>query len=321
MSFIRQTLSTLQLSTKAQNVLMSSWRSGTLKQYHTHFVKWNQYCLAHYLDPLNPSIQHVIEFLTTLFEAGLGYSSINTARSALSIILPLYEGHKFGKHPLVTRFLKGVFELKPALPKYPEIWDVQRVLDHLKSYKSAEELSLKDLTLKLTMLLCLLTAQRCQTVQLIDINSIQQLADRYRVTFSAKLKQTKPGHHLEPLELLKFPEDKALCVFEHLRLYLAKTKNLRGNHTQLLLSFIKPNAPVSKDTVARWVKTVLRDAGIDVSKYTAHSSRAASSSFAKSKGISLQEIMKCAGWSSDTTFKKFYLKPIQQTNFGNFVLS
>jgi hypothetical protein len=129
--------------------------------------------MEHHIDPLNPSIEQGIEFLTTLFDAELGYSSINTARSALSSILPMYEGRKFGEHPLVTRFLKGIFELKLALPRYPEIWDVQIVLDHLQSYKPGEELFLKELTLKLTMLLCLLTAQRCQTIHLIDVNDIQ----------------------------------------------------------------------------------------------------------------------------------------------------
>ena len=149
-SFIRKTISA-QLSTKAQNVIMASWRQGTLKQYQTHFIKWNLYCSKHHLDPLNATIENGIEFLTTLFDAGLGYSSINTARSALSTILPIHDGHKFGEHPLVIRFLKGVFELKPALPKYSDIWDVQTVLNHLKSYKPAEELSLKDLTLKVVM--------------------------------------------------------------------------------------------------------------------------------------------------------------------------
>ena len=300
---------------------MSSWRTGTLKQYQTHFKKWKQYCLDNHIDPFNPSVENVIEFLTKLFDSGLGYSSINTARSALSSILPVYQGFKMGDHPLVSRFLKGVFELKPVLPRYTEVWNVNVVLDHLRSYKFAEDLSLRELTLKLTMLLCLLTAQRCQTIHLMDIGYIQEMKDRYRIGFNSKLKQTKPGHHLEPMELLAFPSDRKLCVVEHLRMYLLKTKEIRGVNTQLLLSFVKPNAPVSKDTIARWIKMVLKLAGIDISKYSAHSSRAASTSHAKSKGLTTQEVMKCAGWSSDTVFARFYNKPIQtSSNFSTVVL-
>ena len=70
------------------------------------------------------SIQHGLEFLTFLYKQGLGYSAINTARSALSAVITLDSQRKFGEHPLVTRFLKGVFELKPSLPRYSGVWDV-----------------------------------------------------------------------------------------------------------------------------------------------------------------------------------------------------
>ena len=42
----------------------------------------------------------------------------------------------------------------------------------------------------------------------------------------------------------------------------------------------------------------------------AHSTRAASSSAAKSAGIPLSDIMKWAGWSRQSTFERFYHKPI-----------
>lgn len=89
----------------------------------------------------------------TLFNDGLSYSRLNTARSALSSILPLIDGIPFGKHPLVIRFLKGVFESRPAMPRYTAVWDVNQVLDYLKTLSPVNEISLKSLTLKLTMLL------------------------------------------------------------------------------------------------------------------------------------------------------------------------
>ena len=60
--------------------------------------------------------------------------------------------------------------------------------------------------------------------------------------------------------------------------YLQRTYQHRDKHSQLLLSYIQPFKPVSKETIARWVKVVLKSAGIDVAKYSAHSSRAASTS-------------------------------------------
>jgi site-specific recombinase XerD len=89
-----------------------------------------------------------------------------------------------------------------------------------------------------------------------------------------------------------------------------------------ILSFIKPYHPVTKDSISRWVKSVLQQAGVDVTKYTAHSSRAATTSHTKRKGLSLQDIMKTAGWTSATTFEKFYHKPAETPKtFGQTVMS
>ena len=62
-----------------------------------------------------------INFLAELVDSGMGYSAVNTARSALSTILVVHESLTFGMHPLVKRFLKGVYEQKPSLPRYEVI--------------------------------------------------------------------------------------------------------------------------------------------------------------------------------------------------------
>ena len=75
-----------------------------------------------------------------------------------------------GNHPLVVRFLKGVFNLRPPVPRYKEVWDVSIVLRFLKTLSPVSSLSLKNLNLKLVMLLSLVTAQRGQTLHLLDVN-------------------------------------------------------------------------------------------------------------------------------------------------------
>ena len=94
---------------------MASWRSGTTKQYRTYLNKWENYCLERKVDLLNLDLKQPIKFLASLYKTGLGHSAINAARSALSTILLCKDGFKFGQHLLVCRYMKGVFELKPAL--------------------------------------------------------------------------------------------------------------------------------------------------------------------------------------------------------------
>ena len=81
-----------------------------------------------------------LAFLTHLYNQGLGYSAINTARSALSSVITLGQSTTFGEHPLLTRFLKSIFELKPSLPRYSAIWDVGTVLRFLQSLPEIKEL-------------------------------------------------------------------------------------------------------------------------------------------------------------------------------------
>ena len=48
--------------------------------------------------------------------------------------------------------------------------------------------------------------------------------------------------------------------------------------SKLFLSFIRPYNPVFPKKIARWIMSVLQSAGIDTSKFKAHSVRAAATS-------------------------------------------
>ena len=90
---------------------------------------------------------------------------------------------------------------------------------------------------------------------------------------------------------------------------------------QLFIGITKPHAPVQAcSTIARWVKTVLKDAGINTSVFTAHSTRSASTSAAMSGGASLQEILSQADWSSSSIFHKHYFRPQPFSAFSSAVL-
>ena len=67
--------------------------------------------------------------LLLLYRSGLSNSVINIARLHFPPHF-LEDGKKFGEHPLVTHFVKRSFELRPALPKYSEIWDVTIMLNY-----------------------------------------------------------------------------------------------------------------------------------------------------------------------------------------------
>lgn len=92
------------------------------------------------------------------------------------------------------------------------------------------------------------------------------------------------------------------------------TEELRQGCVQksgsLLISFIKPHKAVTKDTIARWIKTMLGRSGVDTAKFTAGSVRPAAASKAKAMAVPIACIMTKAGWSRESTFAKYYDKHI-----------
>lgn len=252
----------------------------------------------------------VLMFLTDLFESGLGYSAINTAKSAISAVLCIDDVKTVGSHPEIIRFMKGVYELRTPLPKYCETWDVSVVLSYLEGLDENQNLPLKDLTLKLCALLLLTSAQRVQTIHLIRLSLVNFHKDGCSIYFVDKLKHSKPGKAQTVLRFPKLLEKEKLCVVACLQAYIEKTKDIRQGTDKLLLCYCKPHGPASKDTVARWVKSVLTNAGIQ--GFGPHSFRGASSSAMVESGVSLQDVLKSAGWSNASTFRKYYYKPVAE---------
>ena len=246
----------------------------------------------------------------------------------MSTIIFLPDGSSFGNHPFVTRLLKGVFESRPSLPRYKDIWNVSVVLDYLTTLSSFEELNLKDLTQKTVMLVTLLSGQRCQTVYVLTISGMRNTNDavHFEITKLQEpitlLKTSKPGKHQGHLEFRPYPVDRRLCVVTCLKQYVKLTEPVRAGHDSLWLSYSKPFKPVSRDTISRWIRNVLENAGINTKLFGAHSTRAASTSAAQSNNVSINTIMDAAGWSRESTFRKFYDKPIQAVeNFGDKLVS
>ena len=153
----------------------------------------------------------MIRFLTMLYKEGKGYSCLNTARSAVTT-LNLHETSTVGSNPLVCKFLRGVFNRRPTLPKYTVTWDASRVISFLKNWSPAKFLSLKQLTLKVLLLCLMVSGHRGQTIQLLDTRNITWTKEEARCRIGDLLKTTKPGHHQTELVFGAFPPDRSVCA-------------------------------------------------------------------------------------------------------------
>ena len=257
--------------------------------------KWESYCQQRNIDPIYAPVKDALNFLNDLFtdSNSRGYSAIGTARSALSSILILPNGKKFGELSEVKLFMKGIFNMKPVRPRYLATWDPDVVLQFLKSWSPATKISLKQLSMKLTMLILLVTGRRGQILPALHIDNMSASPNKYVFTIDAtQAKEGRAGYTVEPIVLKKYVPDRRLCVHRYLTVYLERTLLLRGALRCLFITSKKPYNSVSRDTFSRWVKTVLHEAGIDTNSFAAGSTRAASTSKAFSQGAPLDDILK-----------------------------
>ena len=96
---------------------------------------------------------------------------------------------------------------------------------------------------------------------------------------------------------------------------------IAGQENKLFLSIVQPHKPVLSGTVARWVRSLLQAAGIDTSQFKPHSVQGASASAAARGGVALSDILALACWSSDSTFRRFYYRPVLYPEASRAVLS
>ena len=139
------------------------------------------------------------------------------------------------------------------------MWDTSIVITYLRDLPPVQEISLKTLTLKLAMLCALVTGQRCQSIHLMNWEQL------FMGTISSR-------NNTAGIDYTYFSRrTKAVCIHLFMWEYIKRTKPHRGGETRLFISYIKPHKWVSKDTIARWVKIVMQQAGLEERLFKPHS--------------------------------------------------
>ena len=285
--------------------------------------QWKEFCQRRRLNHLVPDVDNVLEFLSFLFhDKNLSYTAINTARCALSSFCVIAKKHTtIGSHPLVSKFMRGVFNLKPPVPRYAQVWDVTVVLNYLRRLAPAKMLSLKQMSHKVVVLIALISAQRAQSLHKLRLDKCAKEQGKFIFFIDEPIKQSRPGRIGCKLELPAYPPDRRLCIVTYLKRYIEMTQPMRKQENALLLSYKQPHNKVTTQTISRWIKCTLHAAGVDTLLFKPHSTRAAASSAALRMQVPVDQILSVAGWSSERTFRQFYNKPVQKTGtFANTIL-
>ncbi|GAA6064850.1 uncharacterized protein LOC113078200, partial [Tachysurus ichikawai] len=260
---------------------------------------------------------HVVE----QFAAGLTPSTLKVYVSAITAYGTPPAGQSLGRHPLVTRFLRGARRLRPGTRPRVPVWDLAVVLAALSEppFEPLTEVALR-------LLLAISSLKRIGDLQALSVapSCLEFAPGMARVFLYPKPGYTPkvPSAPSRPVVLQAFcpppftaPEQERqnrLCPVRALVTYLHRTSPWRKSE-QLLVCY-GPNRkgfPATKQTLSRWVVDAIVSAyessGLPAPLgVRAHSTRGVAASMAWSSGVALRDICDAAGWSTPLTFVRFY---------------
>lgn len=292
--------------------MLASLSQNTVQQYNVTFKLWWEFCIFNQISVFEVSIPRVMTFLSEQFNKGASYGSLNSHRSALSLLL----GSSIGADDRIKRLLKGAYKSRPCTPKYTSTWDPQVVLNFISNWFPNEDLTIEKITKKLAILLAICTAHRVQTLALIKTSNIKINSRGIEIIVTDIIKTSAPGRNQPILSLPYFLDKPSICPATTLKDYLQMTNEIRSETVpNLFLTFKRPFRVATAQSISRWIKQVLCASGVDVTTFSAHSTRHAATSSAHRAGLSIDAIRKAAGWTAASqTFAKYYCRDIREEN-------
>ena len=138
------------------------------------------------------------------------------------------------------------------------------------------------------------------------------------MNWSCVFQHSRPKTIRGHADVMSFPEQPSFCPVLSLKDYLVRTAPLHAVDTKyMFIQFRKPYKSVSSQNLARWITSIMADAGVDTTMFPHHSTHSASAAWLESgtKKMSVAHICKQGQWSSlTTTYRKFYHRVVSIQN-------
>ncbi len=304
------------------------------------FVKW---CHQAHIDPVVCTVLDVLSFLQYRLDSGSLPSTLKVYVAAIAAFRSPQSGQSIGRDPMVVSFLKGARRLHPPRPPSVPPWDLEVVLRALSRppFEPLSSVGLKELSLKTALLLALASAKRIGDLHAFSVDSdcIRFGPGDCSVTLRPRMgyvpKSLSTPFKIQTVSLSALSSESAasseadaqtsVCPVRALRIYIDRSASFRQSN-QLFVCYggCARGLAVSKQRLSHWIVDAITAAytnqGLECPLHIrGHSTRAMASSWAWSRGMSIQDICVAAGWSSENTFARFYRLDVQ--SFASQVLS
>ena len=116
-SFTSEAISNGGLPQKIEEVITDSWPTSTRSRYESVLKRWKCYALSRNENPYITNINSVLKFLHGMYKDSCLYTSLCAARNALTSVVTIKVLARLSDHPLIVRYLTGIFNRHPSLPR------------------------------------------------------------------------------------------------------------------------------------------------------------------------------------------------------------
>lgn len=301
-------------SPSQRSLIESSWRPSTLRTYKQSWSKWIMWCRSTSTDVKKPGPDGIARYLIYLHRTmGLSYKTILVHKSVVTNFCKPQDAVILSSHTLVRQALKGIANETCSKTKTnkPPIWNPQLVVDWLLR-NSPKPDNLFDVSRRCATLLLLASGRRVHDLTLLSMAPDYMDDQDNHITFwpmfgskTDSLTRRQSGWQLSPCSHHNID----LVFWLRKLLEISAPRRALANTTNLFITTRGTPQAASRTVIGGWVRTVLRDAGIQES---AGSTRSAVASLNWVEQYPIEEILARGNWASENTLIRFYKRQIAQ---------
>lgn len=295
-------------ATGEKALLKQSWRESTLLTYKAPIKRWISWCETNNINPSTPTGNDVARFLAKLFlEDRLAYRTILLHKSAVSTFCAT-SAEDIAKNFFVHQILKAISLAKPNIQR-AQVFDIKLLFDWLLSTPVVD--TLFNISRRTALILLLASGRRVHDLTLLDMSEDNLIDEEDQLTLWPRFgSKTDSNSHRQSGWALIRHHDENICPVTHIRRLIQLSRE-RRSQTQINSLFISCTGivkPASRTNIGNWIRTILREVGIDAAP---GSIRSAVSSRSWFENRPIDEILERANWRCAETFRKHYCREVQ----------
>lgn len=303
-------------SVEEKSLLLSSWRKSTLNTYRPAWNKWKAWCISSNISYKDPSPEQVARYLAHLHNSeGLAFRTILVHKSVIATFTNISGNTDLSSNFFIKHMIKAISVSKEKKVK-PPIWSAKNVLEFLENH-TPDKTNLYQVSRRSAILLLLASGRRVHDLTLLRVDTENYIDEGNALVFwpSFGSKTDDCNYRQSGWRLKAHPKKNLDCVYWIRQLIkTSHDRRMSGTLTELFLTARGEPKPASRTIIGGWIKSVLKDAGVEAPPGSVRSAVASLNWLEK---FPIDQILETSNWKQEHTFRKYYQKEIDNQSSNN----